>query len=141
MDDPAPAPHQVPDGVNEFVEPGPFGPYRVDDLGGVRPPRPYGQPGQVVDVNRTQPVRTGAADGEHRQAAQQPGDVVDQDAALAEEDRGAKHRVRNSRLRERSFHACLPAKVRVGRVDRRVRDADVHDALDACATGSVEQCL
>ena len=55
--------------------------------------------GQVVDVDGPDPVVAPAADGEDRQAAQQPGDVVDEHAVAAEEDGRAQDGVRTRRTR------------------------------------------
>ena len=78
-------------------------------------------------------------DAEHRETPEQPGDVVDEDVAPAEEDGGAQDCVREPGLAQRALDLCLAAEVREARVERRVRDRDVDDALDAGLGGGPEE--
>jgi hypothetical protein len=57
----------------------------------------------------------------------------------AEQDRRSDDRVGDSDAGESPFDLGLAAKIRIGRVERRVRDRDVHDVLDACLSSRLEE--
>ena len=86
---------------------------------------------EIVDVDRPDPVVAPTANGEDRQTTEQPRDVVEQHTVAAKEDGGAQHGVRHAGLGEGALDEGLTSKVRQRGVDTRVRDADVHDALDS----------
>ena len=97
------------------------------------------QAGEVVDVDGTDAVVAAPADAEHREVPQQPRDVVDEHTVFTEEDRRAEDRVGDAGLGERALDEGLAAEVRIRRLDRRVGDAHVHDALHAGPARRVEQ--
>ncbi len=89
---------------------------------------------QVPLPNSCEAVPAGVvtgSDAEHRETPEQPGDVVDEDVTAAEEDRRAEDGVAEPRLAQRALVLGLAAEVRERRIERRVRDGDVNDALDA----------
>jgi hypothetical protein len=97
------------------------------------------QPGHVVHVHGPHLVAAVARHGEHRQLAQQPGQVVQQHRVAAEDQRGP-HRQGGHRARlEPGLHPGLAAEVRVGRVDGGVGHAQVHDAAHPGPLGGVDE--
>ena len=139
VDQARPAADRAPDFADEFGEGRPF---RTDGVGDavVRLPR-LGQAevGQVIDMDAPDPVVASTADCEDREPAEQPGDVVEQDAVTAEEDGGANDGVGDVALGEGPLHLCLAPEIRQRRAAAGVRDAHVHDPLDPCPPGRVEQ--
>jgi hypothetical protein len=71
------------------------------------------QPGKVIDVDRTHPVGAEPAHREDRHVTQQPGNVVDQHAVAAEQDRRAGDSVRDAELAEDLLDLGLAAEVRI----------------------------
>ena len=63
---------------------------------------------------------------------------VDENIFRAEEYRRAQNRVRQARLDQRAFEFRFAAEIFERRILRRIRDADVNDALDARAPGRGE---
>ena len=110
MDEPAPAADRLPDGAHELVEGGPLGPdgirHAVASLGGL------GQTElrQIVHVDAPNPIVAVPPDGEHGQSAQEPGDVVEQDAIATEEDGRAHNGVRQSPSASARSTSALPRK-------------------------------
>ena len=98
-----------------------------------------GERGQVVDVDRPDPVVAPAAYGEHREVAEQPGDVVEQHPVAAEQDGRPQHRVGHADLGQRALDLGLPAEVAVRGRDARMRDGHVDDPLDARPARRVEE--
>ena len=90
-----------------------------------------GQGGEVLDVDRAQAVVAAPKETKHGHAAQRPGDVVDENVLAAKEDGRAQDAVGNSRLAQRRLQARLAREIGQLRFRRRIRDAHVHDALDA----------
>src|SRR5205823_2223526 len=66
---------------------------------------------KVPYVDAADAIVTAAADGEQRQAAQEPCDVVHQHAAVAEQDCGSQHGIRHARLGQRPFDERLPTEI------------------------------
>ena len=84
-------------------------------------------------------VVAAAADGEDGETPEQPGDVVDEHPVATEQDGRAQDGVRHAGLGQSPFDQSLASEVGVGRINARVGDAHVDHALDAGATGGVEQ--
>ena len=99
----------------------------------------HGEGGHIFDVDGAHAVAAVAGDGEDREAPQQPGDVVDEHVLAAEDDGRPQDRVRKPRLLDGLFEQRLAAVVRQRRGQRRVGDADVHDAPDAGSLRSGDQ--
>src|SRR5581483_3101862 len=95
---------------------------------------------KIVDVHAADAVVASPTNGKDGQPAQQPRDVVQQYAVSAEENRRAEDGERQLALDERALDKRLAPEVRIGRLDARVGDADVHDSTDAGAPRCVEQC-
>ena len=127
------------DFADEFGEGRPF---RTDGVGDavVRLPC-FGQTEmrQVVDMDAADPVVASTADRKDGEPAEEPGDVVEQDAVTTEEDGRANDRVRDVALGEGPLHECLAPEIRQRRAAAGVRDADVHDSLDPRPLGGVEE--
>jgi len=90
-------------------------------------------------MNRTDAVLAGPAHREDWQPAEQPGDVVDQDAVTAEQDRGPQHGVRQAKITQRLLDRRLAAEVRVRGVGARVGDRYVHHPGHTRLGGCLEQ--
>ncbi len=137
-DDEGARPDGAADEADELVEPERLGPHGVDHH--VRSALPVGQgePGEVLHVDRLEPVSAGG-DAEHGQAPQEPGDVVHEHVASPEEDRGPQDRAGEARLAERRLRLRLPAEVGERGIRRRVRDRDVDHALHAGVGRGAEQ--
>ena len=98
-----------------------------------------GEAGEVVDVDPADAVGTTTAHGEDGDVAEEPSDVVDQDAVAAEEDGRADDGVGEIALGERPLHQGLAPEVGKGRVAAGVGDAHVHDPLDTRPLRGMEQ--
>ena len=85
----------------------------------------------VVNEYGLQPVVAAPGDREHGEAAQEPGDVVDEDVLAAEDDGGADDGVGQAGLAYVVLDEGLAAEVGQGRFGRWVGDADVDYATDA----------
>ena len=120
-DDHAPAADGAAEKLHELHEGRPLGTHRVGHRVGPIGPRLDGQRGQVIDVDGADPVLAAAPDREHRQVAQEPGDVVEQHPIAAEEDRGPQHRVGHAHLGQGALDLGLAPEVAVRR--RRCSDA------------------
>ena len=134
-----PGPHGIADPHDQLQERGPVRAHGVD--GAVPAGRGLleGQSGQVVNVDGSDPVVPPASDEEHRQAAEQPHDVVDQHPVPAEQNGRPQDRVRHSRPGQGLLDQGLAPKV--GKLGRgaRVSDAHMDDALYAGLRGGLEQ--
>ena len=98
-----------------------------------------GEGGEVIDVDGLEAVEAVAEDAEEGEFAEDPGDVVDEDVMVAEEDGGAEDGVGEVSGFEGGLEVGLAAEVLEGGVFGGVGDADVDDAADACGLGGVEE--
>src|SRR5262249_3929596 len=67
--------------------------------------------GEVIYIDRLKAVPPVPEDAEHRESAQRPGDVVDQDVLPAEEHRRAQDCVRQARFGQRSLQPRLALEI------------------------------
>ena len=107
-----PAAHRRPDRARQLAERQGLRPDRVDHVraGSGTEPDAQARPGHRRGSPRT-PVAPAAAQREGRQAAQQPGDVVDQHVVAAEQDRRARDGGGHARSRPAAARpAALPRK-------------------------------
>ena len=139
VDDSSPARDFTSDELNELEKGRPFRADGIHDRVFASNTRVDAELSKILDVDRTDPVVTSTTDGEDRKVPKQPGDVGEQHVMVAEQHCGPEHCVGKTALGQSTFDDCLPAKVRVGRIDRRMRDADVHDSFHAGAASSDEQ--
>src|SRR5262249_23108272 len=94
--------------------------------------------GKVVDIDWLQSISPGTINTEYGQAPQSPGNVVDQDILLSEQHCRPEDGVRNTDLLKVVLYLCLAAEVGKRRVAIRISNADVDDATNARAFGSVQ---
>ena len=83
----------------------------VDDKVVLAPPCIDGEAGNIIDGHRPHPVLAGAGNGEERQSAREPGDVVDENVAAAEEHAGPDDGVRQRRSDHDLLGERLPPEV------------------------------
>src|SRR5262245_39686946 len=138
-DDLGMAADSILDGAGQAVEGRPVGSDGVDDGRSSRRPSLRAQPRQVIDVDRADAVLAGAAHGEHRETAQKPRDVIDENTVAAEQDRGSQNGMRDARLGQCLLYLRLTAEIWVTGRDARMRDRDVDDPLNPCFPGRVEK--
>jgi len=93
----------------------------------------------VVDVERAEAVLAVAEEAEDGEVSEDPGDVVDEDVAAAEEDAGSDDGVGDAGLFEGEFEFVLSVVVAEIVGGAGVEDADVDDAFDAGGAGGVEE--
>src|ERR1022692_1456294 len=131
--------HHVLDGVDQLYEGWPFWTHRVGHAILALERLLKTEAREIVNVDPPDPVVASAANGEGGKMAQQPGDVVDQHAVATEQDGRTHHRVGHAGLDQRPFDERLATKIWQWRVRARVRDADVHDALNAGEARGVKE--
>src|SRR5207237_8926775 len=128
-----------PDETNEVREGEGLGPDGVDDRAGRRRGRLQRDAGDVLDDDRLDGIAAVAPDPEDRQMAEQPGDVVDQDVALAADDSRPDDGRLDTRLEQRPFDPAFSPEIRQGRPLVGVDDADMDDPSYTGGPGGVEE--
>jgi hypothetical protein len=94
---------------------------------------------KIVDVDRLEPIRAITEDTECWETTQGPGDVIDQDVLLTEENCGSQDRIGEAGLDQRSLQVCLALEVGQFAVERGVGDADVDYSRHAGVFGGAEE--
>ena len=131
MNNPGPASHPLGQQPHQFVKGVGFGANGVKSGIVLARPGSDGQLRQVINVHRLRPVLATAGDGEHREAPQQPSDVVEQNVSFAKYQGWPDYGVGQGRFPDRLLHQTLAPEVGQRRINRGISDTDMHQPPDA----------